>query len=49
MSICCHGADFSVLTGLFAVLGRPTECQRKAKAREGRFGVVGVWWTRIGA
>lgn len=42
MSICCHGADFSVLTGLFAVLGRPTECQRKSKAREGFAGVVMV-------
>jgi len=31
MSICCHRTDFSVLTGLFAVLGWPTESQRKDK------------------
>lgn len=31
MSICCHRTDFSVLTGLFAVLGWPIECQREGK------------------
>lgn len=31
MSICCHRTAFSVLTGLFAVLGWPIECQGKGK------------------
>lgn len=38
MSICCDRTDFSVLTGLFAVLGWPTDCQRKGGGRRGGHG-----------
>lgn len=41
MSICCHRTDFSVLTGLFAVLGWPTEFQRKGEEGEGGGGMDG--------
>lgn len=47
MSICCHRTDFSVLTGLLAVLGWPTECQTKGGepgVGESGHGWIDGWW-----
>lgn len=43
MSICCHRTAFSVLTGLFAVLGWPTECQRERRGGGPRHGRIDGW------